>query len=90
MGVTDADYRLFPTMSPIVEIAGLLTVEDVMEHLIGEDIHDETDTNTSSRGQLNKAFSNESAGGVPSLGGPSSSSEAPPATNSSRLVRLRE
>lgn len=89
--VTDADYQLFPTMSPIVEIAGLLTVEDVMEHLIGEDIDDETDTNTSARDQLNKAFSGESTGGVPSLGGTTSGVLTDERPNvGSRLVRLRE
>lgn len=37
------DYRLFPTMSPLVTIDGIITVEDIMEHLIGEEIEDETD-----------------------------------------------
>lgn len=37
------DFRLFPTMSPIVTLDGIITIEDVMEHLIGEEIDDETD-----------------------------------------------
>ena len=41
--VAAGDYRLFPTMSPLVTIEGIITVEDVMEHLIGEEIEDETD-----------------------------------------------
>lgn len=36
-------------MSPIVNIDGILTIEDIWEQLIGEDIDDETDALTSSR-----------------------------------------
>ena len=35
---TAGDFRLFPTMPPIVDIDGIITVEDVMQELIGEEM----------------------------------------------------